>query len=98
MSVNSSVITHDPAALLQDWHSVASLIDHTLLSPSATRAQVVALCAEAVRYGFYSVMVNPAYVTLAAAQVHGSPVKVGTVIGFPLGANQIGRAACRGRG
>jgi deoxyribose-phosphate aldolase len=87
MSVNSSVITHDPAALLQDWHSVASLIDHTLLSPSATRAQVVALCAEAVRYGFYSVMVNPAYVTLAAAQVHGSPVKVGTVIGFPLGAN-----------
>ena len=32
-------------------------------------------------------MVNPAWVTLAAAQVHGSPVKVGTVIGFPLGAN-----------
>jgi deoxyribose-phosphate aldolase len=87
MSVNSSVITHDPATLLQDWHSVASLIDHTLLSPSATRAQVIALCAEAVRYGFYSVMVNPARVTLAAAQVHGSRVKVGTVIGFPLGAN-----------
>jgi len=77
----------DPASLFQDWHSVAGLIDHTLLSPAATRTQVIALCAEAVRYGFYSVMVNPAYVTLAAAQVHGSPVKVGTVIGFPLGAN-----------
>src|ERR1019366_5973174 len=99
MSVNSSVITHDPAALLQDWHSVASLIDHTLLSPSATRAQVVALCAEAVRYGFYSVMVNPAYGTLAAAQVHGSPVRVGTVIGFPLGANlsSTDRKAIRGK-
>jgi len=87
MSVNSLVMGRDPASLFQDWHSVAGLIDHTLLSPAATRTQVIALCAEAVRYGFYSVMVNPAYVTLAAAQVHGSPVKVGTVIGFPLGAN-----------
>jgi deoxyribose-phosphate aldolase len=87
MSVNSSVLGHNPATLLENWQSVASLIDHTLLNPAATRNQVIALCAEAVRYGFYSVMVNPAYVTLAAAQVHGSPVKVGTVIGFPLGAN-----------
>jgi len=87
MSVNSSVITHVSPSLLQDWRLVALLIDHTLLNPAATRDQVIALCAEAVRYGFYSVMVNPAYVALAAAQVHGSPVKVGTVIGFPLGAN-----------
>jgi deoxyribose-phosphate aldolase len=77
----------DSAALLHDWRSVASLIDHTLLSPSATSRDVIARCAEAKRYGFCSVMVNPAWVTLAAAQVHGSPVKVGTVIGFPLGAN-----------
>jgi len=48
---------------------------------------VARLCTEARRYEFACVMVNPAYVTLAAAQVHGSPVKVGTVIGFPLGAN-----------
>jgi deoxyribose-phosphate aldolase len=87
MSVNFSVITHDSTSLLQNWQSVAVLIDHTLLNPAATRSQVVTLCAEAMRYGFYSVMVNPAYVALAAAQVHGSPVKVGTVIGFPLGAN-----------
>ena len=87
MSVNSLVIGPDSAALLKDWHAVASLIDHTLLSPAATTRDIIALCGEAKRYGFYSVMVNPAYVALAAAQVHGSPVKVGTVIGFPLGAN-----------
>src|SRR5271169_177792 len=87
MSVNSALISHDPTALLQDWHSVAALIDHTLLGPAATNRDIMTLCGEARRYGFYSVMVNPAYVTLAASQVHGSPVKVGTVVGFPLGAN-----------
>jgi deoxyribose-phosphate aldolase len=87
MSVNSLVIGPNPVELLKDWHSVANLIDHTLLSPSATNRDVIALCVEAKRYGFYSVMVNPAYVALAVAQVRGSSVKVGTVIGFPLGAN-----------
>ena len=87
MSVNSALIGHNPAALLQDWRSVAGLIDHTLLVPAATNRDIMTLCGEAKRYGFYSVMVNPAYVTLAASQVHGSPVKVGTVVGFPLGAN-----------
>jgi deoxyribose-phosphate aldolase len=87
MSVNSLVMGRDVAALLQDWRSVASLIDHTLLSPAASNRDVITLCTEAKRYGFCSVMVNPAWVTLAAAQVHGSPVKVGAVIGFPLGAN-----------
>lgn len=77
----------DVAALLRDWRSVASLIDHTQLAPAASNRDIVTLCTEAKRYGFCSVMVNPAWVTLAAAQVHGSPVKVGTVIGFPLGAN-----------
>jgi deoxyribose-phosphate aldolase len=87
MSGNSALIGHDPTALLQDWHSVAALIDHTLLGPAATNRDIITLCGDAKRYGFYSVMVNPAYVTLASSQVHGSPVKVGTVIGFPLGAN-----------
>jgi deoxyribose-phosphate aldolase len=72
---------------LHDWHSVAGLIDHTLLSPAATNREIISLCAEAMRFGFYCVMVNPVWVALAAAQVHGSPVKVGTVVGFPLGAN-----------
>ena len=72
---------------MSDWRSAASLIDHTLLKPDATRDQVIALCDEAIRYGFHAVMVNPANVALAAARLRGSPVKVGTVVGFPLGAN-----------
>jgi deoxyribose-phosphate aldolase len=87
MSVNSLVIGREAADLLNDWRSVASLIDHTLLNPAATNREIIALCGEAKHYGFWSVMVNPAWVALAAAQVHGSPVKVGTVVGFPLGAN-----------
>ena len=87
MAVNSLVIGSHAADLLRDWHSVASLIDHTLLSPAATSREIISLCADARRYGFYSVMVNPAWVALAAAQVHGSLVKVGTVVGFPLGAS-----------
>jgi deoxyribose-phosphate aldolase len=87
MSVYSLVLGHEPSVLLRDWHSVAGLIDHTLLAPAATNRDIISLCAEAKRFGFYSVMVNPVWVALAAAQVHGSPVKVGTVVGFPLGAN-----------
>src|SRR5208283_2407186 len=87
MSVNSLVIGRDAAGLLQNWHSVASLLDHTLLNPAATSREIISHCADAKRYGFCSVMVNPARVALASSQVHGSPVKVGTVVGFPLGAN-----------
>lgn len=72
---------------VNDWQTAASLIEHTLLKPDATRSQIVSVCQEAKRYGFHLVMVNPANVALAAAQVHGTTVKVGTVIGFPLGAN-----------
>jgi deoxyribose-phosphate aldolase len=87
MSANLSVVNGAPAILVSDWRSAASLIDHTLLKPDATRGQVVALCDEAVSYSFHAVMVNSANVALAAAQLRGSPVKVGTVVGFPLGAN-----------
>jgi len=87
MSVNSLVMGRNVADLLRDWHSVASLIDHTLLGAATTSGDVIKLCSEARRFGFFSVMVNPAWVALAAAQVHGSAVKVGTVVGFPLGAN-----------
>jgi deoxyribose-phosphate aldolase len=87
MSVNSLVMGQHAAAFLQDWRSVASLIDHTLLNPAASSREIITLCAEAKRYGFHAVMVNPVWVALASAQVHGTPVKVGTVVGFPLGAN-----------
>lgn len=67
--------------------SIAALIDHTLLKPEATSADIRRLCAEARQYGFATVCVNPCWVTLAAAELHGSPVKVCTVVGFPLGAS-----------
>lgn len=87
MSVYSPVVAGIPALAVNDWQTAASLIEHTLLKPDATRTHIVNFCQEAKRYGFHLVMVNPANVALAAAQVHGTTVKVGTVIGFPLGAN-----------
>jgi len=86
MSVYSSVVAGAAVLSVSDWRSAANLIEHTLLKPDATRSQVTALCQEAARYSFHAVVVNPANVALAAAQLRGSPVKVGTVIGFPLGA------------
>jgi deoxyribose-phosphate aldolase len=67
--------------------SLAGMIDHTLLKPDATPDQVAQLCFEARKHGFASVCVNPAWVRLCAQLLAGSPVKVCTVIGFPLGAS-----------
>ena len=65
---------------------IASMIDHTLLKPEASREQIIRLCKEAREYQFASVCVNPSYVSLCARQLKDSPVHVCTVIGFPLGA------------
>jgi deoxyribose-phosphate aldolase len=65
---------------------VAGLIDHTLLKPEATVADIQRLCDEARRHRFFSVCVNPSYVRQAASLLRGSPVKVCCVVGFPLGA------------
>lgn len=67
-------------------HDLAKYIDHTLLKPDATEADIDKLCAEAVEYGFASVCVNPTWVKRAAQNVRGSDVKVASVIGFPFGA------------
>ena len=67
--------------------SYASYIDHTLLKPEATKEQIQRICAEAKEYGFASVCVNPAWVSLAAAELKEAASKVCTVIGFPLGAS-----------
>jgi deoxyribose-phosphate aldolase len=66
--------------------SIAALIDHTILKPEATRADVLKVCSEARQYNFASVCVNPYWVPLVRAELTGSPVKVCTVVGFPLGA------------
>jgi deoxyribose-phosphate aldolase len=70
--------------------SIAALIDHTLLKPEATEAEIRKLCAEARHYRFASVCVNPYWVALAAEELSGSESKVCTVVGFPLGANTTG--------
>jgi deoxyribose-phosphate aldolase len=67
--------------------NIAASIDHTILRPDATEADIVKLCREAKQYGFASVCVNPYWVPVVARELKGSPVKVCTVVGFPLGAN-----------
>ena len=62
-------------------------IDHTNLKPAATAADIRTLCADARKWDFASVCVNPAYVPLAKECLAGSDVNVCTVIGFPLGQN-----------
>ncbi len=66
---------------------LAKFIDHTLLKPEATPADVERLCREADAHYFYAVCVNPAFVPLARRTLGASPVRVAAVIGFPLGAN-----------
>jgi deoxyribose-phosphate aldolase len=66
--------------------NIARLIDHTLLRPEATHAEILQLCREAIEHHFASVCVNAYWVPLAASQLAGSDVKVCTVVGFPLGA------------
>jgi deoxyribose-phosphate aldolase len=74
-------------SLTSDQQRLAAAIDHTLLKPESTQAQIAVLCDEALLYSFASVCVHPCYVEYAAARLQGSTVKVCTVIGFPLGAN-----------
>lgn len=66
---------------------LAKYIDHTLLKPEATQAQIEKLCHEAAEYGFASVCVNPTWVPLCARLLRGTGVIICTVAGFPLGAN-----------
>ena len=66
--------------------SVASMIDHTLLKPDATRANIGELCREAAQFKFATVCVNPTWVPLSAKLLADSGVRVCSVVGFPLGA------------
>lgn len=66
--------------------AIAALIDHTILKADATRAEITKVCREARQYSFASVCANSYWVPLVRAELIGSPVKVCTVVGFPLGA------------
>ncbi|HEU4935022.1 MAG TPA: deoxyribose-phosphate aldolase [Vicinamibacterales bacterium] len=65
---------------------VSGMIDHTLLKPDATRADIERLCREAAEFHFATVCVNPTWVATAARLLRGSGVGVCSVVGFPLGA------------
>lgn len=67
-------------------NELAKYIDHTLLKPTATFADIELLCLEAKEYGFYAVCVNSCYVKHTASILKDSDVKVGSTVGFPLGA------------
>lgn len=66
---------------------INTTIDHTLLKQDATLSQFEKLCADARQYEFATVCVHPIWVNYCAQQLKGSPVKVCTVVGFPLGTN-----------
>ncbi|OOS00666.1 deoxyribose-phosphate aldolase [Canicola haemoglobinophilus] len=67
--------------------NIARYIDHTALSADTTIAKINQLCQEAISHHFWSVCINPAYISLAKSLLKDTDVKVCTVIGFPLGAN-----------
>jgi deoxyribose-phosphate aldolase len=64
---------------------LAGMIDHTFLKPFGTAENIEKLCAEARKYEFAMVAINPAEVETCVKLLEGSPVRVGTAIGFPLG-------------
>ena len=65
----------------------ANYIDHTLLKANASTQEIKKLCQDALKYEFFSVCVNPCNIKLCQKYLKNTPVKVCTVIGFPLGAN-----------
>jgi deoxyribose-phosphate aldolase len=67
--------------------NITSMIDHTLLKANASVHDIKRLCDEAIQYKFYSVCVNPVYVTLCRELLDGTNIKICTVVGFPLGTN-----------
>ena len=65
---------------------MGSYIDHTLLKPEASRDDIISLCREALKYRFYSVCINPSFVSIAVQELQNTCIKVCAVVGFPLGA------------
>jgi len=84
-SLNSKTITVE---------QLAKTIDHSLLKPELTEAEVVAGCAVAAKYHTASVCVKPCHVRAAAQALKGTDVRVGTVIGFPHGSNRTAVKVC----
>jgi deoxyribose-phosphate aldolase len=89
MSSHQTLTVEGRVETPRDWRSVARVLDSTLLKPETTRDQVVALCEEAARFEMATAFVHPSYVALAADILRGTSTRVGTPVGFPLGAALI---------
>ena len=68
----------------QNWN-LPALMDHTVLRPDATKADVLRLCQEAKKFGFIVIFVPPCYIDEAVEAVAGTTIRVGIPVGFPLG-------------
>jgi deoxyribose-phosphate aldolase len=95
MSNEATVTTPGPATTPSD---IASYIDHTLLKPEASEADIRKVCAEAAEYRFKSVCVNPVWVKTVKTALRGSGVLTCSVVGFPLGATPSDVKAFEARG
>jgi deoxyribose-phosphate aldolase len=73
---------------------IKNYIDHTLLRPDATSQDIQKLCEEAIYHGFYGVCVHGCHTLFARYLLRGSPVKLVTVIGFPMGAGSTEAKVC----
>ncbi|MGH7165166.1 MAG: deoxyribose-phosphate aldolase, partial [Nitrospiraceae bacterium] len=76
-----------------DLQNLAALLDHTLLRPEATKAEVLRLCEEARRYGLGAIFIHSCYLScyldLAVAALAGTAIRVGVPIGFPFGSQTM---------
>ncbi|WP_411375924.1 deoxyribose-phosphate aldolase [Arthrobacter sp. MPF02] len=93
---NEATPSVQPAAAVAE--GIASYIDHTLLKPEASEADVLKVCSEAAEYGFKSVCVNPVWVKTVKKALKGSGVLTCSVVGFPLGATPTDVKAFEARG
>lgn len=74
---------------LLEMRRLLRMIDHTLLKQTATRSDIKKLCDEAREYGFYSVCVQPVYVSACCEFLKNTPsIKIACVVGFPMGENK----------
>jgi deoxyribose-phosphate aldolase len=91
-------MSNEAPAAVGKTASIASYIDHTLLKPEASEAEVLQICAEAAEYKFKSVCVNPIWVKTVTKALKGTGVLTCSVIGFPLGATPSDVKAFEARG
>jgi deoxyribose-phosphate aldolase len=96
---NEATPSARPAAGAQPApENIASFIDHTLLKPEASEADILKVCAEAAEYRFKSVCVNPVWVKTVKTALKGSGVLTCSVVGFPLGATPTDATTFEARG